>query len=85
MPMTPTVITIIQCVCSVATIVISMVTISAKYFKNMATKSDLEPIEEKLDMLEKKMDRQEAAQSDMRERMAVVEYELGIHRRGGST
>lgn len=76
--MTSPAVVIINCICSVLTIIITLVSISARVFKNSLTKSDLKPIQEKLDNLEDKIDRQEHAQSDMRERMAVVEYRLGI-------
>ena len=77
---------IINCVCSVISVVITMLSIGARFFKNSLTKDDLKPIHEKLNDLESKMDRQEHAQSDMRERMAIGEVRLGIDRckEGGS-
>lgn len=77
---------IINCVCSVLSVVITILSIGSKFLKNTLTKEDLEPIKEKLNDLESKMDRQEHAQSDMRERMAIVEFRLGIDRckEGGS-
>lgn len=68
----------INCICSVLTIIITLFSISAKFFKNSLTKSDLKPIHDKLNDLEEKIDRQEHAQSDMRERLAIVEFQLGI-------
>ena len=78
---------IINCVCSVISVVITMLSIGARFFKNSLTKDDLKPIHEKLNDLESKMDRHEHAQSDMRERMAIVEFRLGIahNKEGGST
>lgn len=78
---------IINCICSVLSVVITMLSIGARYLKNSLTKDDLKPIHDKLNDLENKMDRQEHAQSDMRERMAVVEFRLGISHKseGGST
>lgn len=78
---------IINCVCSVVAVVITILSIGARFLKNSLTKEDLEPIKTKLNELESKMDRQEHAQSDMRERMAIVEFRLGMERNkeGGST
>ena len=76
---------VINCVCSVISVVITMLSIGARLLKNSITKEDLEPIKAKLNDLENKMDRQEHAQSDMRERMAIVEFRLGIdhYKEGG--
>ena len=78
---------IINCICSVLSVVITMLSIGARYSKNSLTKEDLKPIHDKLNDLENKMDRQEHAQSGIRERMAVVEFRLGIShsKEGGST
>ena len=80
-------IVIINCICSVLSVVITMLSIGARYLKNSLTKDDLKPIHDKLNDLENKMDRQEHAQSALRERMAVVEFRLGITHgnEGGST
>lgn len=79
--MDTTAIIVINCVCTVLSVSISMFSTSSKYFKNSITKSDLKPIQDSLKDLEDKIDRQEHAQSDMRERMAVVEFQLGIKRK----
>lgn len=79
--MDTTAIIVINCVCTVLSVSISMFSTSSKYFKNSITKSDLKPIQDALKDLEDKIDRQEHAQSDMRERMAVVEFQLGIKRK----
>lgn len=84
--MDTTAIIVINCVCTVLSVSISMFSTSSKYFKNSITKSDLKPIQDSLRDLEDKIDRQEHAQSDMRERMAVVEFQLGIsHKVSGGT
>ena len=84
--MDTTAIIVINCVCTVLSVSISMFSTSSKYFKNSITKSDLKPIQDSLKDLEDKIDRQEHAQSDMRERMAVVEFQLGInHKVSGGT
>lgn len=78
---------VINCVCSVLSVIITMLSIGARFFKNNVTKDDLKPIHDKLSDLEAKMDRQEHVQGDMRERMAVVEFRLGIihNHDGGSS
>lgn len=85
--MDTTAIIVINCICTVLSVTISMFSTSSKYFKNNITKSDLKPIQDTLKDLENKIDRQEHAQSDMRERMAVVEFQLGVMYRaeGGNT
>ena len=71
-----TTIVVINCVCTVAAVVLSMLSMSYKFFKNNLSKADLLPIQDKLDRLEHKIDKQEHVQNTLRERMAIVEFQL---------
>lgn len=70
---------IINCVCTVLAIIITMAKMHSAFVKTNLTKEDLAPITKKLESMEHKMDTMSKDQSSMKERMAVVEYKLGIH------
>ena len=73
---------VINCVCSVLSVALTMFTIGAKFLKNSVTKDDLVtqigPIRDELSTVNAKIDVITEEQGNMRERMAVVEYRLNI-------
>ena len=71
-----TAVIIINCACTVISVVISMLSVSYRFFKNNLTKADLQPIQDKLDRLEHKMDKQEHVQNKLQERIAIVEFQI---------
>lgn len=79
---------IINCVCSVLGVALTMFTIGARFLKNNVTKEDLVaqigPIRDEISTVNAKIDGITEEQGNMRERMAVVEYRLGLDNRMGT-
>lgn len=67
---------IIQCVTSIASVVLTLMCLYKSFVKNTVTKDDLSDIIENLDRLDRKLDNNIEKQAKLCERVAVLEYAL---------
>ena len=67
-------IAIIQCVCTIVTVVISVSSVGAHITKSTLTKEDLRPVSEGLREIKDAMEIMITEQSHTNERVAVLEY-----------
>ena len=67
---------IIQCVTSIASVVLTLMCLYKSFVKNTVTKDDLLDIIENLDRLDRKLDNNIEKQAKLCERVAVLEYAL---------
>ena len=67
---------IIQCMSSIASVIVTLMCLYKNFIKNTVTKDDLSDIIENLDRLDRKLDNNIEKQAKLCERVAVLEYAL---------
>lgn len=67
---------IIQCVSSIASVIVTLLCMYKNFIKNTVSKDDLSDIVENLDRLDRKLDNNIEKQAKLCERVAVLEYAL---------
>ena len=67
---------IIQCISSIASVIVTLMCLYKNFIKNTVTKDDLSDIIENLDRLDRKLDNNIEKQAKLCERVAVLEYAL---------
>ena len=68
--------TLIQCACTVLTLLITLVPMYNKMVKNQVTKSDIDTIEKSINSMSQKLDELHTQYNSLSERVAVLEYAL---------
>ena len=71
--------TIIQCSCTVLTLIITLCTLYNKMIKSQVTKADLDVVNKNITTMTGKIDDLREQYTELSERVAVVEYAIRTH------